>query len=453
MCTSRQRSWGRETTARDLLNLQPIGGAPVSSSEFRKSDQVPVHRLQGATLADRGLSLNPDSWRPAVIAILTDVVLIVTGFQLLLLAAVLLFLLPRHSLRRNLLAAFLLSKAFLILRWFALRFGLLDYGQHPGLYLISCAGFFLLAPLLYLYIRALCFRDFRLRWPMVAHLAPFAAMAVLAAVATAVRYAGFATGSQTVDEILTHHFWAIFWTANLTQIVLYVVAMFSVVRRYRARLGDVHSAVGRIDLSWLVALLIVISLHWLFVTSRSMLALLDIRAASLTPVLDLFSITIFLVFTTVLVVKGLAHVKLFPGLEEASRSNGSPLSESQLERCTERLLACMRFEKPHLDPSLTVDELALKVSMPSWQLSRVLNSAFGKNFFHFINTHRVEEAKRQLRDPTHNAKTMLQILHEAGFNSKSTFNDAFKRHTGMTPSEYRRRTQQAPVLAQVVPGT
>lgn len=386
-----------------------------------------------------------------MVEVLTDVVLIVTGFQLVLLAVVLLVRLPKRNLGRNLLAGFLLAKALLILRWFSLRFGVVDFSATPGAYLVSAAGFFLLAPLLYLSIRGLCFRDFRLRPRVVAHLVPFVAMAVLGVVVAAIGSAGHTTGVAAVDELLVASFWRVFWTGNLVQILVYIVAMVAAVNRYRRLLGDRHSSVSGIDLGWLVGLLAVISLHWVFVTSRATLGLLGLGGGRTTAWLDLFSITIFLVFTTVLVVRGLAHARLFPGVDEASASGGVQLGGKRLELEAARLLDCMQRDRPHLDPALTVEQLAERLAIPAWQVSKLINSVFRQNFFHFINSYRVEEAKRRLENPAWNDETMLRILHEAGFNSKSTFNDAFRRHTGTTPTEYRRRMQRRPSLAAATP--
>ena len=63
---------------------------------------------------------------------------------------------------------------------------------------------------------------------------------------------------------------------------------------------------------------------------------------------------------------------------------------------------------------------------------------FEKNFYDLINTHRVEEAKKRLID-SNNTKTILEILYEVGFNSKSVFNSAFKKNTGFTPTEFRKK--------------
>ena len=101
----------------------------------------------------------------------------------------------------------------------------------------------------------------------------------------------------------------------------------------------------------------------------------------------------------------------------------------------------METQKPYLTPQLTIDDLSEKLSIPSWHLSRVINTSFQQNFFNFINNYRIEEAKRLMREPTNKNMTILEILYEVGFNSKSTFNDVFKKQTGMTPSEFKKSNQ------------
>ena len=61
-----------------------------------------------------------------------------------------------------------------------------------------------------------------------------------------------------------------------------------------------------------------------------------------------------------------------------------------------------------------------------------------QNFFDFINGYRIKEAKRLLVDPKGELLTILAIAEEVGFNSKSSFNTAFKKITGMTPTEYKK---------------
>ena len=69
-------------------------------------------------------------------------------------------------------------------------------------------------------------------------------------------------------------------------------------------------------------------------------------------------------------------------------------------------------------------------------LSRIINTGFGLNFNDFINRYRVEAVKVSILQKQHERLTLLAIALASGFNSKTTFNRAFKKHTGMTPAQY-----------------
>ena len=112
-----------------------------------------------------------------------------------------------------------------------------------------------------------------------------------------------------------------------------------------------------------------------------------------------------------------------------------PFSDSEFIHTLEKY---MSEEKPYLYSNLTVEQLARKMEVQPRELSRAINQGLGKNFFEFISRYRIEEAKRQLDDAT-NTNSILQIMYESGFNSKSVFNTAFKKATGKTPSQYRIR--------------
>ena len=99
----------------------------------------------------------------------------------------------------------------------------------------------------------------------------------------------------------------------------------------------------------------------------------------------------------------------------------------------------MAEAKPYLDANLTVEQLARQLGMPTRELSRTINQGLEKNFFEFVCDFRIAEARRQLKT-TEAGTTILQVMYDSGFNSKSVFNTAFKKATGMTPSAYRARS-------------
>jgi AraC-like DNA-binding protein len=122
----------------------------------------------------------------------------------------------------------------------------------------------------------------------------------------------------------------------------------------------------------------------------------------------------------------------------AKKYEWSSLTPETSERYLRRLLQSMAEEKLYLDTELTVAKLAEKLSIPPPHLSQIINERLKQSFVDFINTYRVEEAKRKLLDPLKRHYSVLAIAEEAGFNSKSSFNSVFKKHAQMTPSEFRK---------------
>ena len=95
-------------------------------------------------------------------------------------------------------------------------------------------------------------------------------------------------------------------------------------------------------------------------------------------------------------------------------------------------------EKPYLDFELTLQKLANQINMPEKELSLLINHHLNKHFFDFINEYRINDAKTLLKDPAKKEVTVLEILYEVGFNSKSSFYTAFKKSTNQTPTAYRK---------------
>jgi AraC-like DNA-binding protein len=102
--------------------------------------------------------------------------------------------------------------------------------------------------------------------------------------------------------------------------------------------------------------------------------------------------------------------------------------------------------KVYREPDLSVASLSRKLDIPEHRLRHLINRQLGhRNFSAFINGYRLAEAEAALGDPTQAAVPILTIALDAGFGSIGPFNRAFKAHTGLTPTEYRRaRLGRAP---------
>ncbi len=116
----------------------------------------------------------------------------------------------------------------------------------------------------------------------------------------------------------------------------------------------------------------------------------------------------------------------------------SPLEKVKAEEYFKELIRLMEEEKLYLNPDLKVSEVASEMGIPTYQLSHLLSIKSEYNFFDFINSYRVQEAMRLLSEPNNEHLTILGIGFEAGFNNKSSFNRAFKKFTGNTPSDYKK---------------
>ncbi len=132
------------------------------------------------------------------------------------------------------------------------------------------------------------------------------------------------------------------------------------------------------------------------------------------------------------------------GLQTNGNGNGtkyekSGLTESAAKHLAEKLVAYMEREKPHISNDLKLQELAQGMAISTHHLSQVINEQLDQSYSDFINSYRVMEAQRLLRNSDALDMKIIHIAYEVGFNNKTSFNSTFKKHTGMSPSQYRQR--------------
>ncbi len=113
------------------------------------------------------------------------------------------------------------------------------------------------------------------------------------------------------------------------------------------------------------------------------------------------------------------------------------LSQAKLDEIRTKLGEVFAAEQPYLNPNLTLTKLAARLAVSPHQLSQVLSRAFDLTFHDYVNLARVDEMKRLLADPKFADEKILSLGLDCGFSSKSTLNNNFKKHTGMTPSQFR----------------
>lgn len=116
----------------------------------------------------------------------------------------------------------------------------------------------------------------------------------------------------------------------------------------------------------------------------------------------------------------------------------SGITEPKAKSILPSLLCHMENDKPYLDANFTVERLARNMNLPRHHLTLILSELLDKNFYVFVNEYRVREVITLMNEESDSTTTLLEMAFQSGFNSKSTFNKAFKTVTGKTPSQYRK---------------
>ena len=126
-------------------------------------------------------------------------------------------------------------------------------------------------------------------------------------------------------------------------------------------------------------------------------------------------------------------------LQKASRYKSKKIEAEKVQGLKQDLDQLMEKDKLYTTPNLKIDDLASQLNISVNLLSQLINDNLGQNFATFINAYRIHEAQRLLLSKEHTHLSIEAIGYEVGFNSKSAFYTAFKKHLSMTPVAFRKR--------------
>jgi len=126
-------------------------------------------------------------------------------------------------------------------------------------------------------------------------------------------------------------------------------------------------------------------------------------------------------------------------IEDLSPEKGTAFmhDDERKNELKELIVKLMEEEKIFLNNTLTIDLLSEKLSSNRTYVSNVINECFQMNFYTFVNKYRIEEAIKKLQDTSFKNYSIEGIAGLCGFTSRSSFNIAFKKFTGKTPSDYK----------------
>lgn len=311
--------------------------------------------------------------------------------------------------------------------------------KHPNLAYLGTLLGLLQAGTLLLYARSLMYRDFRLRKEHAVHTLLFWIVSAI----FLVEY--YLQPTDVKLQILMERDHPGVLTSPLLAVAIHLVflgylfATIRIINRFGLEVRQIFSNIENKQLAWLRVLMIGYAVIWTVSMFYCLSAHVFKSTAGAEWIVAIGAVTGFL-FINFLLLNALRQPVVFSGLsaEEAGlvMQGGGGEATQPDHAVIERLNRYMTEARPYLNSNLTVEQLARQVEMAPRELSRIINRGYGQNFFEFVSGYRLAEARRYL-DDTANADSILEIMYNSGFNSKSVFNTAFKKVTGMTPSQYR----------------
>ena len=377
---------------------------------------------------------------------IVDIISIILVFISVLFAIFLLTLKTENKTSNILLALFLIVNAQDAGAQFV---GFFIYPYYPGWGMMISSTIFFKMPLLYLYILSVIYADFSLKKKHLLNIIPFIVIGfVLIPRYYAVDFDGkinfFRNGKfDRMPEIEFMYF-----LLHL-QIIGYLIASFLVVKKYKTLLLENYSNSVLFNYKWLFALLVIFAIESGVASLKNIYMFLKIEDAYYYSLV--FTSILALGFIIWLVFKALKSPEFFRGIDSNLQlvknikiNEEKPFSVSLTERevdvqlMIDKLEIFMKEKELYLDPSLTLYNLAKQIGIPDKKLSILINRDLDQHFFDFVNGYRIRRAMKLLGDPDKKEFTVLEILYDVGFNSKSSFNTAFKNYTGITPTQYRK---------------
>ena len=142
-----------------------------------------------------------------------------------------------------------------------------------------------------------------------------------------------------------------------------------------------------------------------------------------------------LVAITIIAIRSPETFRLIQAAVRNVRYERSNLNRESIEENLRKLGELMNVERLFLNGDLTLEDLARRANLTPHQLSELINIYLGKNFAWYVNSFRIERAKELLIHDS--GMSVIDVAFASGFNSKSSFNAAFRTHVGSTPTEYR----------------
>lgn len=290
----------------------------------------------------------------------------------------------------------------------------------------------LIGPLIYLYTKAIIDKNFRYRWSQWLHALPYFTVFLLLF---------FGGGSDLsfeelipmIDSFMSEGVPArpasiIRFSVYVIQLIIYIFMTRNLMRK-ASGLEGLHISSERrkkwiITVNMLLIAVCIVLTAW--AVSAIVTGIYDYQA-------NFYLTIIYSVFVYMIAYRAVANAKdLFP---DFNKKYGN-VNEEKKSVLLPDLMTLFQEEKVFLNPDLKLADVATKLDTQPHVLTALINRELGKSFFELLNEYRVQEFIEKSKNPDFAHLSIMGIAQEVGYKSKSSFNTAFKKQTGKTPSEY-----------------
>lgn len=300
-----------------------------------------------------------------------------------------------------------------------------------------------IGPLLFFYTKSLTAPNFQIRLKESIHFIP-----VVVEVLIQLYFIKEGIQNNTVHYTIQGFAWfrIIEFTGTVTSILIYGKQCLTLIRVHEARMVQNFSNEKDITLTWLYNLIRYLRVLWIFWLMFELSFILFLQ----------FQIHLIPIYMLLYVLLGvITYSTYWIGIQAFNKSEVSigaraitlpvesvnvysKLDKAEIDGYAESLDQLMQKEKLYLHETLSLRTLSARLQMDPNLVSFVLNNVLHKSFSDYVNEFRIEEIKHKMEDPAYAHFKIIEVAYECGFNSKATFNRAFKKITGKSPSAYKK---------------
>jgi len=353
------------------------------------------------------------------------------AFNALFLSIYIWFQRNKNTIPNLLLSIFLVFTSFRIIRLLLTDFQDnfdLDFNLPLFYYSISVSS--LVGPLMYLYLRFVSIKNLKFKALDLLHFLPFLFIFLA-------QFYLASNGRYNFTVYIGKHLLV------LIQFLIYILVSFRFYKKNQQRVKEGESPKEVANILIFRNITIIFSILWVLDVIDVILIINSVQVYSFSYLNIFYSHSpepfFYSVLTYFMLFIELKSGKITRLNSYTSKYGKSALSIEESIKLKDLMISYMLDKKIYKDSNLTLNILAKHLNSTPHILSQLINEQLKYNFNDFINSYRVEEAKIMLSDKGKNNFTIASIAYDCGFNTLSAFNTAFKKFTGLTPSQFRAR--------------